>query len=230
MSENWKPAPGYERDVAREYARVQVGEVLATVLREEGLPLGEFADRAGAPQARMQQLLECAVPATVDELAEILHAFGRRLVLEPIRNNRLAECERAAPEPPKEPTTKGYVEPGCPDAEKYQAWIDANVPADAMYQSVRYTERMKQAFPELARRGSTIDDGLMGHLWCVTPSGHVVDPTAHQFIERWRWDYSVSSSADQLPTIACLECGELCYDGAAPFCRTACERAHRERT
>lgn len=93
MSEDWKPGPEHERDIAREYARVQVGEVLATVMHEEGLSIREFADRADVPPGRMQRLLECAVPATVDELAVILHAFGRRLVLEPIRKDRVAAIE-----------------------------------------------------------------------------------------------------------------------------------------
>lgn len=92
------PGPEHERDIAREYARVQVGEVIAVVMQEENLTAAEVAARAGVAVGVVERMLAGRGPTTVDELAVILHAFGRRLVLEPIRQGELSPAERGRPQ------------------------------------------------------------------------------------------------------------------------------------
>jgi len=75
---------------------------------------------------------------------------------------------------------KGYVEI---DRFDYQAWIEEKVPGngrDCIGSCGTFAREMAKVFPELKVVGAC---GIFGegHIWCVTPEGKVVDPTAHQF-------------------------------------------------
>lgn len=87
----------FERDVAVEYARVQVGEVIAGLMQDEGVSKEQVAKAADCTAAEIQKMLEGEVATTVDTLAAMMHGFQRRLVLDSRGDDGLApaEAERA---------------------------------------------------------------------------------------------------------------------------------------
>ncbi len=89
----------------------------------------------------------------------------------------------------------------------YAAWIDAFV---AQHKIVRglcavACAQMRSAFPELAEvRGWA--DGCE-HVWLVTPSGEIVDPTVAQFgglVE----EYRPFRAGDLVRVGRCMNCGD----------------------
>jgi len=99
----------------------------------------------------------------------------------------------------------------------YAAWIQEHYPTrtSARRQGPEATQRMMEAFPELkCVRGyvhNMFRPRAHAHVWCVDPTGEIVDPTAHQ------WPIVLASSYEAIPEGAeepqggCYQCGRLLY-------------------
>ena len=101
---------------------------------------------------------------------------------------------------------KGYVQQQNANKRLYQKWIDTNVPEDCRQLCLSKACDMAETFPELRVVGH---HGLFsGHAWCITNSGLVVDPTAHQFgVNRYAYK-SIYLELDDFPLGKCPWCGE----------------------
>jgi len=95
----------------------------------------------------------------------------------------------------------------------FGVWISKHYPTPeaANLKCAEATLAMCAAFPELIRiRGSAmVGIDFRPHWWCETPSGTVIDPTAHQwpggvvFYERLQ--------SEEEPYGKCLNCGYLLF-------------------
>lgn len=116
--------------------------------------------------------------------------------------------------------------------QKYVDWItDYLSKNDPQTQCVQATEMMKKAFPELKRvRGMVfiVPAALnRDHMWLVTPTNEIVDPTASQFGKAYFGhsviaDYLPRDENEVEPSGKCMECGGLCY----PPNNNACSEEH----
>jgi hypothetical protein len=98
-------------------------------------------------------------------------------------------------------------------AEQYEEWIVVNV-NDPHNTCRQWAHAMVEWFPELAiARGWYVEPllGRVEHWWCLTPSGTVIDPTAAQFPTGG--EYEPVTDESQVPTGACLNCGDSVYEG-----------------
>jgi len=110
----------------------------------------------------------------------------------------------------------GYIElkPSA-KARAYQAWMNRNVtanPKKVMGQCRAKAVAMASYFKELTVVGTSYHGMVSGseHAWCITKTGKVVDPTAHQF--HGRYNYSKDPMhVEDFPTGKCMWCGELYY-------------------
>jgi hypothetical protein len=106
---------------------------------------------------------------------------------------------------------------------EYAAWIAENV--DEPYGKCReWSRAMASFYPELRVARGWYDDPIWGqreHWWCVTPAGEIVDPTAAQFPTRGMFPYREITDESEVPTGACLTCGDPVYEGAA-VCSDSC--------
>ena len=79
---------------------------------------------------------------------------------------------------------------------------------------------MVEAHPELRRvRGyyKHPDVGSIGHWWCKTVDGEIIDPTAAQFPQGGTYQ-EWQDGVDFDPIGKCLECGELIWNpGESPY-------------
>ena len=100
----------------------------------------------------------------------------------------------------------------------YAAWIQEHYPTrtSARRQGVEATQRMVEAFPELKRVRGYVHNMFRprahAHMWCVDPTGQIVDPTVHQ----WPYildpgQYEAIPDGAEEPHGMCMECGKLCY-------------------
>lgn len=95
---------------------------------------------------------------------------------------------------------------------EYQDWINENYPTpeSARLKCVEATARMVEVFPELGRvRGHVmVVVDLRPHWWCVTATGDIVDPTAHQ------WGsiaFYQTLEDEEEPHGKCYHCGDLLF-------------------
>lgn len=91
---------------------------------------------------------------------------------------------------------------------------------------------MRLAFPEL-RKASGFAHTAWGedqHVWCVTPDGLIVDPTAAQypFVDYEELDLNNADDVARIPTGRCMECGGPYYKGRSYTCSDACEASLAE--
>lgn len=99
---------------------------------------------------------------------------------------------------------KGYVEL---KNTKYQRWIDKHVPGNCIGKCLTKAKAMARAFPELRVVG--VQSSISGHAWCVSKSGKIVDPTAHQF-RKYNYNRKPLELAD-FPLGKCHWCGETIW-------------------
>lgn len=89
--------------------------------------------------------------------------------------------------------------------KQYDDWIKANYPtrleAVGMCQSA--SRKMVEAFPELTRVPGWLDG--RDHVWCVTPDGHIVDPTRAQY--GLIGEYVAWKPGDEVCVGKCMNCG-----------------------
>jgi len=111
--------------------------------------------------------------------------------------------------------------------QRYQDWIDENVPSYPLGLCGSVTLEMVQAFTELKRVRGLYNcpfDGCRSHWWCIAPDGTIVDPTAAQFTSKGLMgEYVPWIEGSPEPTGKCPDCGELVY-GRAIFCDQECRR------
>jgi len=101
-------------------------------------------------------------------------------------------------------------------------WIKTHYPTSesARLQCAEATLALTQAFPYLRRvRGhAMVEIHLRPHWWCLTETGDILDPTAHQWPNPPTF-YELLPDNFEEPHGKCLECGELLfrYRGAQSF-------------
>jgi hypothetical protein len=106
--------------------------------------------------------------------------------------------------------------------DQYTHWISEHYPTteSASLQCAEATLALVRAFPELRRvRGhAMVGVNLRSHWWCVTPSGDVIDPTAHQWTTVPVFYEPLPDDAKE-PHGRCLHCGDLLFrsNGAGAF-------------
>ena len=106
---------------------------------------------------------------------------------------------------------KGYIE--VKDKTKraaYQRWIDHNVREKCQGQCRPKAEAMAKAFPELKVVGLAFSM-FSSHAWCITKRGLVVDPTAHQFSQPYKYPKKNFLELGDFPIRKCMNCGELVW-------------------
>lgn len=99
----------------------------------------------------------------------------------------------------------------------YDEWILENV--DNPFGTCReWSWAMAAFFPELRlAKGRYVqwDGRRFCHWWCVGPDGTIVDPTRAQFNPG---DYIEITEEKDVPTGACMNCGEECFEGHQTCC------------
>lgn len=117
----------------------------------------------------------------------------------------------------------------------YAAWmaqlqfraVNTNGVQGRCLQAVRL---MVETFPELkpvSGRVLLTNGERICHVWAVTPTGALLDPTAAQF-DAPVLEYKPLADEDPKPTGQCLECWDYRY-GKGGFCSDRCRRRQAKR-
>lgn len=79
------------------------------------------------------------------------------------------------------------------------------------HRCVEATREMVEAFPELRRVAGWCDHagGSQEHFWCLAPDGHIIDPTAAQFVGIE--GYREFQPGDTVRVGRCMNCGDSIY-------------------
>ena len=114
----------------------------------------------------------------------------------------MSACERCWRE------SQGYGDPVDP---RYEAWIKSYRDRVGITHGrcKPAVAEMREAFPELREvRGHVFSMtwARRGHIWCETPDGEIVDPTADQFPDIVR--YEPWKPGDEVLVGKCMNCGE----------------------